>query len=227
MSKIVYTRETTNDNIGTVETFYEAQADELSGETLSPYFESSESVTKSLNGSGNIEFSVNADITQKVNRAILTPANTPSEDVVPVVDSTNAVSYKPLSEIGGGGGGGGGLTPRELTYNEFVSYITNPANAFKLVTVFSFIGGEAPFTLTAPISYVDMGGATLTQITGALALLVGHELSSIYLQIAYTNDTFMDNRMVAETYDLSTQTSTGTLTTDLSTEGLSRFFVYD
>lgn len=105
MSKIVYTRETTNDDIGTVETFYEAQADELSGEALSPYFESSESVTKSLNEGGNIEFSVNADIVQKVERAILTPADAPSEDVVPVVDSTNAVSYKPLSEIGGGGGG--------------------------------------------------------------------------------------------------------------------------
>lgn len=107
MSKIVYTRETTNDNIGAVETFYEAQADELSGEALSPYFESSESVTKSLNQSGNIEFSVNADMVQKVDRAVLTPASAPSEDVVPVVDSTNAVSYKPLSEIGGGGGGGG------------------------------------------------------------------------------------------------------------------------
>lgn len=117
MSKIVYTRETTNDDIGTVETFYEAQADELSGETLSPYFDSSESVTKSLNESGNIEFSVNADIVQKVERAILTPVDTPSEDVVPVVDSTNVVSYKPLSEIGGGGGGGGGgKTLKEITF---------------------------------------------------------------------------------------------------------------
>lgn len=32
------------------------------------------------------------------------PTSTPTEDVVPVVDSTNAVSYVPKSEFGGGGG---------------------------------------------------------------------------------------------------------------------------
>lgn len=204
MSKIVYTRETTNDNIGTVETFYEAQADELSGEALSPYFESSESVTKSLNQSGNIEFSVDADIVQKVDRAVLTPASAPSEDVVPVVDSTNAVSYKPLSEIGsGGGGGGGGLTPRKVTLAELQTFIV-AESAGKLFTIIPKAGSFSGMTMVTSVTLDSDLGYCIFYITGQTtpAFLAGAQLvisSSLSMCVIFQYDYQSDGTFSAPT----------------------------
>lgn len=55
-----------------------------------------------------------------------TPTTAPSEDSVAVVDSTNAVSYMPLSEIGGGGGGG--LV--EVAFGDIYTRAQNGAKAF-------------------------------------------------------------------------------------------------
>lgn len=70
---------------------------------LSEMFEGSDTIVVDLSeDSQHIEIHLDADVVNKIERAILLPLNAPTEPSVPVVDSTNSVGYTALSDIGGG-----------------------------------------------------------------------------------------------------------------------------
>lgn len=71
---------------------------------VSDLFEGSDTIVVDLSeDSQHIEIHLDADVVNKIERAILTPMQAPTEDSVPVVGQGNAVRYEPLSSLGGGG----------------------------------------------------------------------------------------------------------------------------
>lgn len=71
--------------------------------TLSELIEGSETIVVDINEQETaLEVHLDGEILAKIDRAILTPITTSSEEQVPVVQN-GGVTYKPLSEIGGGG----------------------------------------------------------------------------------------------------------------------------
>lgn len=98
---------TKNANVNTVSIDVQGLADVVEG---------SDTVVIDISEDGeHLEVHLDADVVQKIERAILLPVTAPTQEVVPVVGTNNAVSYKAYNT---GGSGGTTLYKHEACYPE-------------------------------------------------------------------------------------------------------------
>lgn len=97
---------TKNENVNTVSVDVQGLADIVEG---------SDTVVIDVSEDGeHLEVHLDAGVVQKIERAILLPVSAPTQEVVPVVGTNNAVSYKAYNA--GGSGGGTTLYKHEACY---------------------------------------------------------------------------------------------------------------
>lgn len=81
------------------------EADDITAEKLFDIIKGSETVVVDISEDGTtLEVHLDADVINKLDRALLTPVSPPAEPAAVVINTAGAQELKPLSEIGGGGG---------------------------------------------------------------------------------------------------------------------------
>ena len=146
---------------------------------LETKIDGSETVVVDVNEAGTaLEVHLDAEVVEKIDRALLQPVAAVSEDSVAVITPTRDVNYVPVSELGGGSGGSGAsYTHRififDMEYNYTISgiLISNRATPYTIDDL--TVSGEAGMAIT---------NLTLESIPGfvyAIGTIVSFTKSSI------------------------------------------------
>lgn len=82
------------------------EADDITAEKLFDLIKGSETIIVDISEDGTtLEVHLDADVINKLNRALLTPVTPPAEPAAVVINTAGAQELKPLSEFDGGDGG--------------------------------------------------------------------------------------------------------------------------
>lgn len=157
--------------------------------------EGSETITVSETEEGNTKIDLNANITSKVNRALLTPTAAPASRVVPTIGTNNAQQNLPL---GSGFKVDGNVLDTALYYHR----ITLEGNSFKAYINFTNKRSE-PYTAVAQLAAVlgdynpvAATGYVITPSGGNILMGIGFGTDNeayLYYTIGTEEETAVDN----------------------------------
>lgn len=130
------------------------EADDITAEKLFDIIKGSETIVVDISEDGTtLEVHLDADVIQKIDRALLTPVSPPAEPAAVVINTTGAQELKPLSEIGGG---------KLYRHDIYASKILDMEQAYIFVTIYK--RDNVKFTLETLKAYL-LNQATINTIS--------------------------------------------------------------
>lgn len=176
-------------------------------EQLEAKINGSETVVVDIDEAGTaLEVHLDADVTNKIDRAILQPVAAVAEDSVAVVTPSRDVNYVPVSGLGGGGG---------KLYKHFIRFTVGGSDSFTGVLLSTQSAAYTDKTFRTFGGYGQLIAPTTGNLSTVSNVWMGTYLVGGTTEDALTGGTNIDMTVIAFTYsfELTSGYVSGAITT--------------